>query len=128
MESLFNLPTKPENANECYALAFNSKNIEFLISLYEEKAKLLSNNSEITGKESIKIELQKYIQLDGQMKIKNRFTTQFEDIALLGSTWEIEFKNRQGEITIIKGLGSEVVRQQSDGTWLFIIDNPIGGQ
>jgi hypothetical protein len=34
MESLFNLPTKPENANECYALAFNSKNIEFLISLF----------------------------------------------------------------------------------------------
>ena len=128
MESLFNLPTKPENANECYALAFNSKNIEFLISLYEEKAKLISNNSEITGQESIKIELQKYLQLEGKMKIKNRFTTQFKDIALLGSTWEIEFKNRQGEITIIKGLGSEVVRQQSDGTWLFIIDNPTGGQ
>lgn len=128
MESLFKLPTKPENANECYALAFNSKDIELLISLYEEKAKLISNNIEIVGKESIKIELQKYLQLDGQMKIKNRFTTQLEDVALLGSTWEIEYKNRQGEISKINGLGSEVVRQQADGTWLFIIDNPLGGQ
>lgn len=128
METLFNLPTKPENSNDCYTLAFNSKDIEFLISLYEEKAKLISNKTEIIGKENIKIELQKYLQLDGQMKIKNRFTTQFEDVALLGSTWEIEYKNRQGEMMIISGLGSEIVRQQSDGTWLFRIDNPTGGQ
>jgi ketosteroid isomerase-like protein len=128
METTFYIPTKPENANECYALAFNSNDIDLLISLYETNSILISNNKEIVGKENIKIELQKYLQLGGQMKIKNRFANQLEDIALLGSTWEIEFKNRQGELTTIKGFGSEIVRRQTDGTWLFIVDNPTGGQ
>jgi ketosteroid isomerase-like protein len=128
MEALFNLPAKPENANDCYAWAFNNNNIDLLLSLYEDNAKLIANNCEITGKENIRTELQKYLNLNGQMSIKNRFTTQLGDVALLGSAWEIEYKNRKGEIFIIKGLGSEIVRRQVNGTWLFIIDNPMGGQ
>jgi hypothetical protein len=55
MEKLSNSPKKPENANDCYALAFNSKNIELLISLYDDEAKLIVDDIEIIGKENIKI-------------------------------------------------------------------------
>jgi ketosteroid isomerase-like protein len=48
------------------------------------------------------------------------------DVALLRSKWSLAGTGPDGKPVAMSGNGTEVVRRQADGTWLFVIDNPAG--
>ncbi len=48
------------------------------------------------------------------------------DTALVHSKWTTVGTDADGNRVDFAGQGTEVVRRQADGTWLFIIDNPFG--
>ena len=48
------------------------------------------------------------------------------DIALLCSEWEAVTTDPDGNEIPMEGRGTEVLRRQSDGNWLCVIDNPWG--
>jgi ketosteroid isomerase-like protein len=45
-------------------------------------------------------------------------------LAVLHGSWIIESRTETGSAISRRGLSTEVVRKQPDGTWLFVIDNP----
>ena len=44
--------------------------------------------------------------------------------AVLHAGWVIEFRMGTGSEIATRGLSTEIVRKQPDGTWLVVIDNP----
>ena len=50
-----------------------------------------------------------------------------KDIAILYSRWTVSGTGPDGTPVTLGGVTSDVVRRQSDGHWLFAIDNPLGG-
>jgi ketosteroid isomerase-like protein len=47
-----------------------------------------------------------------------------QGLAVLHGGWVVEPATGMGAELATRGLSTEVVRKQPDGTWLFVIDNP----
>lgn len=116
--------TIPHEMNQTFALAFNTRDIANLMALYEEKAVLrIDAKKTFTGRAMIEIELRKLLLLPGKMLSHNNYCIEHGDIALLRADHSIV--NTDGA-TIFSGSSAEVVRRQSDGSWLYIIDHAMG--
>jgi ketosteroid isomerase-like protein len=48
------------------------------------------------------------------------------DLAVLTAKWELSMTGQDGKPAQMTGQSMEVVRRQSDGRWLFVIDLPFG--
>ena len=114
----------PYEMNQTFARAFNSRDIDNLMALYEERAVLrIDAEKTFTGKAAIAVELQKLLTMPGKMLSHNNFCIEYGDVALLRADHSIV--DTDGA-TIFSGSSAEVVRRQSDGTWLYIIDHAMG--
>lgn len=114
----------PHEMNQMFARAFNTRDINNLMVLYEEKAVLrIDAEKTYTGKAAIAVELRKLLTMPGKMLSHNNFCIKYDDIALLRADHSIV--DMDGA-TIFSGSSAEVVRRQSDGTWLYIIDHAMG--
>jgi ketosteroid isomerase-like protein len=117
--------TDPRLMNESFARAFNSRNLGTLLALYERDAVLRSatGDRDLAGLDAIAGELQGLLQVPGTMTSLNRFCLRHGDLALLRADWQIV----DGAGTVAaSGSSVELVRRQADGTWLYVIDHPMG--
>lgn len=117
--------TDPRQMNEAFARAFNDRNIGRLLAFYEPDAVLRVDGSEkeLTGSDAIARELQQLLQVPGTMTSRNNFCVVQGDLALLRADWEIV--DDKGAIAV-SGSSTELVRRQSDGRWLYVIDHAAG--
>ena len=117
----------PAQMNGIFAVAYNSGAVENLLALYEPQAVLVNRaGEELIGLEAIKSELQNLLKLGGEMTSENQYAFQMENVALLRAKFVLKTTTSKGDPLEITGNTSEVVRQQSDGRWLYIIDHPFG--
>ena len=61
-----------------------------------------------------------------KMTIEVPLVVESGDTALVHSKWTTVGTDADGNRADFAGQGTEVVRHQADGTWLFVIDNPYG--
>ncbi len=117
----------PENFLNSFADELNKGNLSYLLSLYETDACFVSQSGEIVkGHENIRQILQKFIDMKGKLEtsVKNVFNTR--DIALVISEWSFGGTGPDGNAVSLRGKATDVLREQSDGTWRIVIDNPWG--
>jgi uncharacterized protein (TIGR02246 family) len=111
----------PAEIHVRFQTAFNRGDVEALAALYEPQAILVVNGQNVSGRENIKAAFQTILQRPGRMTLDTRSVVESaEGLAVLHGAWIIE---RPAEL-VTRGLGTEVVRLQPDGTWLFVIDEP----
>jgi uncharacterized protein (TIGR02246 family) len=80
---------------------------------------------DVVGRESIREALQNLLPQRGLMTLETRaVVVSQESLAVLHGGWVIEPPTGMGAELATRGLSTEVVRKQQDGTWLFVIDNP----
>ncbi|WP_315836817.1 DUF4440 domain-containing protein [Bradyrhizobium prioriisuperbiae] len=116
--------TNPHTMNETFAQAFNSRSLDNVLALYEPGALLRVGPGDrtLTGS-SLANELATLLQAPGKMVLKTNFCIARGDLALLRADWTIVTDD--GSI-IASGSSAEVVRQQPDGSWRYIIDHAVG--
>lgn len=117
--------TEPAQMNEMFARAFNSRNMDKLLALYEPDAVLRVDGSKrsLVGLAAIAGELQHLLQAPGTMTSRNNFCVVYRDLALLRADWDLVADD--GSV-VASGSSAEVVRRQADGTWRYIIDHAAG--
>lgn len=115
---------RPQEMNQAFADAFNTRDINALMALYEDNALLRIDSEEtFTGKAMIANELKKLLQMPGTMSSFNNFCIEHGDIALLRADHAIV--DTDGS-SILCGSSAEIVRRQNDGSWLYIVDHAMG--
>jgi len=115
----------PAEIHRLFEHAFNLGDIEALVALYEPNAVLVVAGHDVTGRESIREALQNLLPRRGLMTLETRaVVVAQEGLAVLHGGWVIEPPTGMGAELATRGLSTEVVRKQQDGTWLFVIDNP----
>jgi len=113
----------PQEMNQAFANAFNTGNIKILIELYEKTALLrIDSDKTFSGIAEISCELEKLLELPGTMHSHNNFFIKHGNIALLRADYSLIDEDS----TIFSGSSSEVIRQQADGSWRYIIDHALG--
>lgn len=117
----------PEDMNSAFAEAFNSGDIESLVSLYEPEAVLVPVPGQVAvGAEAIRAALLELLSLKGTMRSENQYALVQGDIALLRAKVHLIGTRPDGSPLEINNHTAEVVRRQPDESWLYILDHPYG--
>ena len=115
----------PAEIHRLFEHAFNLGDAEALAALYEPNAVLVVAGHDVIGRESIRKALQNLLPRRGLMTLETRaVVASQEDLAVLHGAWVIEPPTGMRAELATRGLSTEVVRKQQDGTWLFVIDKP----
>lgn len=118
--------TDPTAMNTTFARAFNSRNIDNLLGLYEEQALLCADASSAhisVGKASIAKTLGGLLALPGTMESRNLFCLVAGELALLRAAWSLV--GDDGTV-LACGSSAEVARRQASGEWRYVIDHAVG--
>jgi ketosteroid isomerase-like protein len=118
--------TKPEEVILSYVRHINNSDLETIMSLYDSNAAMAVQPGQlIYGHEQIR---QKYQSFLGKVKfdthIKRVIST--SDTALVIGNWTINGTGPDGKPLDLSGTATDILRKQSDGTWLVIVDNLWG--
>lgn len=112
-----------------FAKCFHAGDMEGLLDLYEPDAVFVRGPGDhVSGREALRIELQGFFDVGGQISFKTRHAVQHGDIALLSNEYTLVSTDPEGKPLTLSGKTSEVLRRQPDGRWLFIIDHPSGAE
>ena len=115
----------PEQMNTAFAEAFNHRDSERLLRLYEPGARLraTTDGPDQVGLAAVEETLAGLLALPGRMTSRNRFCLVHDDLALLRADWILV--SDDGE-TLASGSSVELVRRQADGFWRYVIDHAVG--
>jgi ketosteroid isomerase-like protein len=120
---------KPEDLLNSQVEEFNKRNISFLMTLYEKDVCFASKSEQVVkDPESIRRTLQSFIDMGTKLEARVKRVLQANDLALLITEWTINGTEPDGKPINLTGRGTVVLRRQSDGVWLMVIENPWGNR
>lgn len=109
---------------EAFARCYNARDLDGLLSLYEEGAVLRHGAGEqtISGKAAIRAYFERGIERPLRLVQANNFCIEQDGIALARADYRVE---EHGKV-VRTGSSCEVLRRQPDGSWLYFIDHGSG--
>ena len=109
---------------EAFARFYNARDLDGLVSLYEEGAVLRYGSGEqtISGKEAIRAHYARGMERPLRLVQANNFCFEQDGIALARVDYRVEEDGR----VVRSGSSCEVLRRQPDGSWLYFIDHGSG--
>ena len=117
----------PKEFLKSYVEKFNTKNVSSLIEMYETDACFQVQPGQIVrGLENIRQSLRGFIDMNGNLQSNIKGVIQAGNLALVDTEWSFSGTGPDGKPINIGGKATDVLRQQSDGTWRIVIDNPWG--
>ena len=114
----------PAEIHTLFEQAFNLGDVEAITALYEPGAVLMVDGNQVIGCESIRKAYAALVARRGRMTVETRAVVETRLGLAVHGRWVIEPPAETGSEVATRGLSTEVVRKQPDGTWLFVIDNP----
>jgi uncharacterized protein (TIGR02246 family) len=106
--------------------AVNAHDLDALMDLYESDpigADLDGNT--VRGNTAMRQFLAELLAVAQRVETTTRKVIATDDIGLLSGRWVAHIRTPDGENLTAEGSSAEVARRQSDGTWRFIIDDPL---
>lgn len=118
----------PQDVPRLIIEALNAQDVEAALSLYEDDAILVPEPGTLaTGFDEIRVALADLLTIKPTGTIETKTIDLTGDIALLHSLWTQVGTDPEGNKVSFSGITAEVVRQQTDGTLKYVIDDPWGG-
>ena len=119
------LAYRPADLHPLFVSAFNRHDVDGLATLYEPSATLVVGGKCVMGAELLRAALTAWLAGRGRMTLVTRSVVESPDgLAVLHGQWTIELPGDNGATRATQGMSTEVVRQQPDRTWRFVIDIP----
>ncbi len=120
----------PEELPRLFAEAFSAHDLDAAVALYEPGATLIPLPGQVvTGTEAIREALSATLALEPKFDLEFNHAFEAGDIALVFSDWTLSTTDPNGNaVGEMEGRTTDVARRQPDGSWLFVIDDPYGGE
>ena len=119
---------KPEETDLLDADAVNAGDVNASLALYEPGASFVPGPGQVaTGIDAIRQVVGSFFDMKPKLSVEVEQVVQAGDIAPLYSRWTFAGTGRDGSAVNMSGRATKVVRQQPDGTWRYVIDDPFNG-
>jgi uncharacterized protein (TIGR02246 family) len=121
--------TTPEEVLNSVVEGINAGDLDSLMMLYETDACFASQPGQLAkSPETIHQSLRGFTDMkNGKLDLKVKRVLQTSDLALVTSEWSFSGTGPDGKPVNIAAKSADVLRrQQEDGSWRFVIDNPWG--
>lgn len=107
--------------------SINNKDLNALVSLYEPEASFVDESGEnINGTEKIREMMKGFMEMNGKLESTLKKIIHAGNIVLAYSDWTFKASGPDGTPFNLGGTAIDVLRKQSDNSWLVVIDNPWG--
>jgi uncharacterized protein (TIGR02246 family) len=118
----------PEEVLNSVVEGINAGDLDSLTTLYEPMACFASQPGQLAkSPDGIRESLRGFVDMKGKLDLKVKRVLTASDLALVTSEWSFSGTGPDDKRVDITGKKSaDVLRQQPDGTWRFVIDNPWG--
>ena len=123
------LVRSPDELYKQFRAAFSRgpAGLDDLVSLYEPDARFVPRPGEVVaGTEAIRRAYKELLEVRPQLTVEAKVVIPAGDLVLSCNKWTMKGTGADGEPVEITGMSAEVARRQTDGSRLFIIDNPYG--
>jgi ketosteroid isomerase-like protein len=105
----------------------NAGNPDSLMKLYEPLACFASQPGKLAETpEGIRESLRNFIDMKGKLNLSVKRALKADDLALVITEWSFSGTGPDRKPVHMTAKSADVLRQQPDGTWRFVIDNPWG--
>ena len=105
----------------------NAGDLDSLMTLYEADACFATQPGQLAkSPESISQSLRNFINMNGKLDLNVKRVLQASDLALVITEWSFSGTGPDGKPVNMAARSSDVLRQQANGAWRFVIDNPWG--
>ncbi|MET8506321.1 nuclear transport factor 2 family protein [Streptomyces sp. NPDC004787] len=107
---------------------FNARDLNGMLGLIDDNVVTVfePGAEAIPGKMAWKQGMRFFLEIGLPLQLDIRFVHQSGDTALVISDWMIEGDAPGGNAIRMQGTGADVLRRDSSGKWLYLIDNPFG--
>jgi uncharacterized protein (TIGR02246 family) len=117
----------PEDVLNSVVEGINTGDLDALMMLYESDACFATQPGQLAkSPESVRQSLRSFIDLKGKLDLKVKRVLQASDLALVTTEWSFSGTGPDNKPVNMASKSADVLRQQADGTWRFVIDNPWG--
>ncbi len=118
-----NLPKRAEDAHATLAAAFNTGDVNTVMSMYDTTGIIVPEPGKpVSGRQNFEEAIKAILSIKGKMEIKTVYCLQTGNLAVGRSEWNIT----DGNEIKVSAKGIEVMKQQPDGTWKIVIDHAFG--
>ena len=115
-------PRTPAEMQEIFKEALDARDLDRILALYEPDAAFVQETGEVLrGVDAIRPLQEQFIALDPEFEHEIVSVVEGPGVAIVYTNWTIRSGGRE-----LRGKTTDVVRQQPDGTWRLVIDNPWG--
>jgi ketosteroid isomerase-like protein len=116
----------PADMHRLFADAFNAHDLDALVALYEAEAVLVPQAGQrAIGQSAIREALAGFLSGFQTIELTTRGIVERGDIALLYPDFHLHGTGEDGQPVTLEGHGTEIIRRQAYGGWLFVIDDPF---
>jgi uncharacterized protein (TIGR02246 family) len=117
----------PEDLHALLETAFNSRDLDRLMALYEEDATLNvpPEGKLVTGREAIRASAEGVFALAPRFRSEVVGKLEGPNTAVTHAHWSLAGTGGGGETVEMSGRGTMVSRRQADGSWRIVLDNPL---
>jgi ketosteroid isomerase-like protein len=117
----------PEEVLNSVTEGINARDLDSLMTLYEPLACFASQPEKLAKTpEGIRESLRSFIDMNGKLDLSVKRVLKANDLALVITEWSFSGTGPDGKPVHMIAKSADVLRQQPDGTWRFVIDNPWG--
>ncbi len=107
--------------------AMNTQDLETAMALFEPVASfVMKPGVVVNGTAGIRQALEGFMALKPTLTIEAQELVQAGDIAQYCARWSLKGIDSTGAAVQLGGRSSSILRRQSNGKWLFLVDNPWG--
>jgi ketosteroid isomerase-like protein len=110
--------------------AITSGDMDAALSLYEPGATFAMpagfGEGSVTGIDGLREALGGFLAMSPELRINPEKTLLSGELAMVTGSWTLRGGDPEGNDVDASGRYADVLRRQSDGSWLYVIDNPNG--
>jgi len=114
----------PAQLHRAFQEAFNRRDVESTVALYEPGAVMVGPRGPAQGTDAIRERYRNIFATLPTIDLQTLGVNVTGNLAMLHGRWTLRRCAPDGTVIQSEGRNTEVARQQADGRWLFVIDNP----
>jgi uncharacterized protein (TIGR02246 family) len=115
----------PEDVDRLFGEGVNAGDAAAVAALYEKDGVLVFQGTTFQGPDQIRAFLEGMTAAKARITMNVKHVVQAGDVAVLYNDWSMTATGADGKVESSSGKAIEVVRRQPDGSWKFVIDDPI---
>jgi uncharacterized protein (TIGR02246 family) len=118
----------PTEAIELVSERISAGDVDGALAMYEPGAAFTPQPGQVVvGAAAIRQALEGFTALQPRLEGQVERVIESGDVALVLNRWTLDGTAPDGARIEMGGLSADVLRRQSDGRWLVLIDDPWGG-